>query len=84
LPPHRLGGTHDNRHRDDSDRVSPAAATGSEVAMTEAEDAPPAPGPTDVDADETAEDVDSGLDDLPDGSGCAEIWDYLSEQRRGD
>lgn len=24
------------------------------------------------------------LDDLPDGSGCAEIWDHLSEHRKQD
>lgn len=26
----------------------------------------------------------AALDELPDGSGCAEIWDYLSERRRRD
>lgn len=26
--------------------------------------------------------VSWSLEDLPDGSGCAEIWDHLSERRR--
>lgn len=33
-------------------------------------------------ADEEA--VRAALDELPDGSGCAEIWDFLSEHRRQD
>lgn len=28
--------------------------------------------------------VEVTLDDLPDGVGCAEIWDYLSDHRRED
>lgn len=45
--------------------------------MTEAEDAT-AVADTDVDEAQTA------LNELPDGSGCAEIWDYLSDRRRED
>lgn len=31
--------------------------------------------------DETSERVDAHLDDLADGAGCTEIWEYLSRQR---
>lgn len=27
------------------------------------------------------EDVDKHLADVPDGCGCAEVWEHLSEQR---
>lgn len=36
------------------------------------------------DLDGDAEEARAALSDLPDGSGCAEIWDYLSDRRRGD
>lgn len=35
------------------------------------------------DADGADEDRPEHLDDLPDGSGCVEIWDRLSERRAG-
>jgi len=30
---------------------------------------------------ETRDEADDHLSDLPDGSGCTEIWDHLSEER---
>lgn len=50
--------------------------------MSETGDAAAA-DPTDIDPAGASPD-DTGLDDLPDGSGCAEIWDYLSDRRRED
>ncbi|MDX1745218.1 MAG: hypothetical protein R3324_04715 [Halobacteriales archaeon] len=38
----------------------------------------------DTDRDNEVEAAERALNDLPDGSGCAEIWDYLSERRRQD
>jgi hypothetical protein len=29
-------------------------------------------------------DEDVRLDDVPDGCGCTEIWEYMSERRNGD
>lgn len=50
--------------------------------MTEAEDAPAMTDPDGPGAD--AEEAQTALNELPDGSGCAEIWDYLSDRRRED
>lgn len=51
--------------------------------MSGSSDRGPADDPSEVepDPDETAE---AALNGLPDGVGCAEIWDYLSDHRRGD
>ena len=34
-------------------------------------------GPTDADAESETD----HLEDLPDGCGCAEVWEFLSERR---
>lgn len=53
--------------------------------MSETEQAAAPTDDHDVEAEAEAEvDDEYRLDDLPDGSGCAEIWDHLSESRRGD
>lgn len=56
--------------------------------MTESEDEtavaePDGPGGEDRYGPE-GERAAARLDDLPDGSGCAEIWSYLSDRRRRD
>jgi len=33
---------------------------------------------------EQSADQDDHLDDVPDGAGCTEIWETLSERRAGD
>ncbi len=38
------------------------------------------PARTDTPEDDTDDDT-SHLDDLPDGAGCAEVWEHLSEGR---
>lgn len=50
--------------------------------MTESEAGAPAIEPDERDAEDDAEVARTALEDLPDGSGCAEIWDYLSDRRR--
>lgn len=47
--------------------------------MSETEDRPQS-GEYETEAD----DAQAALADLPDGSGCAEIWAHLSERRRRD
>ncbi|WP_276260148.1 hypothetical protein [Haloglomus litoreum] len=43
------------------------------------------PRPDGDGADATEGDDDTAhLDDLPDGSGCAEVWEYVSEERDDD
>jgi len=46
------------------------------------EESTDAPTRTDVPEDE-ADDDTSHLDELPDGAGCAEVWEHLSEGRDG-
>lgn len=54
-------------------------ATG--LAMSGTEESSPCDA---TEVDPGADRDDTGLDDLPDGIGCAEIWEHLSERRRGD
>lgn len=45
------------------------------------------PGATEEAADEEpaiAEATDDHLDDIPDGAGCTEIWEHLSDRREAD
>ena len=49
----------------------------------ESADSPARADSTDDDTDDTDDDT-THLDDLPDGAGCAEVWEHLSEGRDGD
>lgn len=79
-----IGRPHENHERGGGARSPPATGPLVGVAMSETEDVASRTEPTEAEGDDDRR-ADSGdLDDLPDGSGCAEIWDYLSERRRGD